>query len=146
MLLGGDLSAPRSELEPFSMRVDSKSFMPVILLPPVSSCCGNKLLLRSRPSNSNPRVYTLSGTQVAAAYAGECTNSECHKKYHYSYVENLSCSGSYERNYYPATTRNLQDYFQVSSQTVVSVALLQDITLYLEVSCASFESRAIVYN
>lgn len=112
MLLGDNLSAPRPELEPFSMGVDSKSFMPVILLPPVSSCRGSKLLLRSRPSN--PRVYTLSGTQVAAAYAGECTNPECHKKYHYSYVENLSCSGSYECNYYPATTPNLQDYFQVS--------------------------------
>ena len=61
MLLGDDLSAPRPELEPFSMRVDSKSFMPVVLLPPVSSCCGNKHLLRSHPSN--PRVYTLSGTQ-----------------------------------------------------------------------------------
>ena len=61
-------------------------------------------------------------------------------------MENLSCSGSYERNYYPATTRDLQDYFQVSSQTVFSVTLLQDITLNLEVSCASFESRAIVYN
>ena len=63
MLLGDDLSAPRPKLEPFSIRVDSKSFMPVILLLPVTSFCYTVVL-------PTPRPFTLSGTQVAAAYAG----------------------------------------------------------------------------
>ncbi len=112
----------------------------------MNNFCGKKLLIRSRPSN--PRVYTQLGTQVAAVlvYAGECTKSQCYKKYHYSYIEESNCSEPYQHFYYPANIRNQQEYFQVSSQTVFSIELLRDITLNLEVSCASFESRAVVYN
>ena len=65
MLLGDDLSAPRPKLEPFSIRVDSKSFMPMILLLPVSSCCGNKLLLHSRPSNP-PAIHSVRNTSSSS--------------------------------------------------------------------------------
>ena len=141
-LLGSDIPEVRDFLGPFFRGSDSKSFMPVILLPPVSQCCGNNLLIRNRPFHA--RVYTTHGTDIAAVFTGECKSPNCRKRYYYSYMESV-CSGQAERYYYSLMELN-QPYFQVTSKTVFSIDYLEDVSLNLEISWASFESRAKVHN
>ena len=141
-LLGSDIPDVGDFLGPFFRGSDTKGFMPVILLPPVSQCCGNHLLIRNRPSHA--RVYTTHGTDIAAVFTGECKSPSCRKRYHYSYIEDSS-SGETERYYYSLMELK-QSYFQVTSKTVFSIDYLEDVSLNLEISWASFESRAKIYN
>ena len=115
-------------------------FMPVILLPPVSQCCGHNLLIRNRPSQA--RVYTSHGTEIAALFTGECKS--CHQKYQYSFSERPG-NGELvsERSYFYGPD---QEYFQLSSKSVFSIEFLHEVGLNLEISWVSFESRAKVYN
>ena len=141
-LLGSAIPDVGDFLGPFFQGSDTKDFLPVILLPPVSQCCGNHLLIRNSPSHA--RVYTTHGTDIAAVFTGECKSRSCPKRYHYSYIEDSSSSET-ERYYYSLMELK-QPYFQVTSKTVFSIDYLEDVSLNLEISWASFESRAKIYN
>ncbi len=141
-LLESDMPDVPDFLGPFFRSSDAKGFMPVILLPPVSQCCGCNLLIRNRPTHA--RVYTTHGTDIAAVFTGECRSSECRKRYHYSYIESGPSSDT-ERYYY-CLKELKQPYFQLTSKTIFSVDFLEDVSLNLEISWVSFESRAKVYN
>ena len=90
---------------------DTTAFLPVILLPPVSQCCGRNLLIKSRPSHS--RVYTTQGTEIAAIFTGECHSETCKSRHHYSFFEKPGVAG-FERYYY----RLDRPYFQLTSKSV----------------------------
>ena len=139
-LLKDDLPEVPKYANPFYSNTDSAGFMSVVLLPSVSQCCGHNLLIRNRPSHT--RVYTTHGTEVGALFSGECRM--CKTRYMYSFYEKPhGPSGDAERFYLPPLERQ---YFQLSSKTVFSVELFHEVTLNLEISWASFESRAKVYN
>ena len=106
----------------------------VILTPCTTECCGEPIVIRSRPSF--PLVYTTQGTLIAALFSGECRKG-CSKKFHYSYYQ----EGNVTKYYSPQ-----EKYFQYSSQTVFETALLEDMTNNISISATSFESRAEVYN
>ncbi len=107
---------------------------PLVLFPPVKECCGSQTHIRNRPCF--PLVYTSNGTYVAAMYNSKCRH--CTKKFHVSFYED----GDQTFFYDPNDGR----FFQVTSQTVFEVALLDNITNNVCISATSFESRAEVYN
>lgn len=115
---------------------DKDSLKHIILLPPVTVCCKEPLIIRNRPSY--PLVYTTKGTFVAACFSGECRNPSCNKKYHHSYEVDAKTTKYY----------SIKDakYFHCTSQTVFEISLLQDMTNNISISAASFQSRAEVYN
>ncbi len=96
-LLGSDMSDLVDFLGPSFRGSDAQGFMPVILLPPVSQCCGYNLLIHNRPSHA--RVYTTHGTDIARVFTRECRNSDCQKHYHYSYMESGSSSDTKRYHY-----------------------------------------------
>ena len=98
-------------------------FMPVILLPPVSQCCGHNLVIRNRPSQA--RVYTSHGTEIAA----KCKS--CHQKYQYSFSERPGNGELSERSYFYGPD---QEYFQLSSKSVFSMEFIHEVGLNLEIS------------
>ena len=107
----------------------------IVLVPPIKDCCGEPIIIRSRPSF--PLVYTSQGTYVAAVFHGECRKG-CSTKFHYSYYKR----GDTIHYHIPQGEK----YFQLSSQTIFEIALLDDFTHNISISGASFESRAEVYN
>ena len=109
----------------------------LILVPSVKECCGAATIVHNRPPF--PLVYTTKGTFVAATFSAECRH--CSKKYHLSYYEDMSQEGKH-RFYYSFKDAT---YFQVTSQTIFEIALLEDIT-NVSISAATFEYRAQVYN
>jgi hypothetical protein len=117
---------------------DTSALKQLILIPPIKMCCGAATLIRNRPSF--PLVYTTRGTFVAAAFIAECRH--CTKKYHLSYYEE-EVQDNKGRFYYSLEGVT---YFQVTSQTIFEVALMENITNNISISAASFESRARVYN
>jgi hypothetical protein len=110
---------------------------PLVLVPPITSCCGQTFPLRS--SASFTVVFTESGTLVAAVFHGSC--SKCSTSFWYSYKE----SKDGERTYFDPTDVNAP-YFQYSRETVFSKKYLLDVTNNITFSGASFISRAEVYN
>ena len=63
---------------------DRKSpLKPLILTPPVSTCCDSNIQIRNRPSF--PIVYTRNGTFVAASYHGQC--QKCKRLFYPSHYE-----------------------------------------------------------
>jgi len=63
--------------------------------------------------------------------------------HHYSYTE-TGCTGQTERYYY-SLAKFGQPYFQLTSKTIFAIDFLEDVSLNLEISWASFESRAKIY-
>ena len=121
------------------MYPDKNGLKHLILLPPVKECCDSPTSIRNRPSF--PLVYTMQGTLVAAMYSAECRH--CSRKYHLSYYQEASDDLQSKQIFYdPEEVK----FFQITSQTVFEVALLDDITNNISVSATSFESRATVYN
>jgi len=88
-------------------------------------------------------VYTTHGTDIAAVFTGECRNPNCRMHHHYSYTE-TGCTGQTERYYY-SLAKFGQPYFQLTSKTIFAIDFLEDVSLNLEISWASFESRAKIY-
>ena len=118
---------------------DKSGLKHILLLPSVKECCFKPVIIRNRPSF--PLVYTMQGTFVAAMYSAECKH--CTRKFHISYYhEEREYSQKAQYYYDPEDAK----YFQVTSQTVFEIALLNDITNNISISAASFESRAKVYN
>jgi len=109
----------------------------IILLPDVTRCCKKNIRIDSRPSY--PIVYTMSGSYVGALFHGECY--ECKTKYYPSY----KVLNNGERVYSNFECKSNQ-YFQVTSCSVFSVALLRDISNNICVNGATLQSRATVYN
>ena len=107
----------------------------IILTPQIGECCGEPIVIRSRPSF--PLVYTTQGTFIAALFNGECRKG-CSRKFHYSFYQ----QGDTVRYHIP----HGEKYFQYSCQTVFEIALLEDRTNNISISATSFESRAEVYN
>ena len=107
----------------------------IILIPQIGECCGEPIVIRSRPSF--PLVYTTQGTFIAALFNGECRKG-CSRKFHYSFYQ----QGDTVRYHIP----HGEKYFQYSCQTVFEIALLEDMTNNISISATSFESRAEVYN
>ena len=116
---------------------DTSALKQMILIPSIKMCCGAATLICNRPSF--PLVYTR-GTSVAAAFIAECRH--CTKKYHLSYFEQ-EIRDNKGRFYYSLEGAT---YFQVTSQTIFEVAVMEDITNNISTSAASFQSRAKVYN
>ena len=112
----------------------SSPLKPLILTPPVSTCCGSRLTLRNRPSF--PLVYTSSGTYIAASYHSHC--KICFTTYYPSF---------YEKN----TERYLYDlsslkYLQMSSQTGFEIRYLENVTNQLSICSSTFESISELYS
>ncbi len=127
---------PESLLQDSLLTFDTRTALKrIILLPPVKECCNELLVIRNRPSF--PLVYTQHGTFVAALFSGECRKG-CSKKYSHSYYQ----VGDKLHYYNPSDS----DYFHISSQTIFSTSLLDDVTNNIAISATSFQSRAEVYN
>ena len=84
-------------------------------------------------------MYTTEGTFVAASFSGTCSN--CGAVIHHSHYEPKS-DEKVENFFDPGHS----PYIQVSSQTVFSTALLQQVTQQVVHAAATFESQADVYN
>ena len=85
----------------------------IILLLSVKECCFKPVIIWNRPYF--PLVYTMQGT--------ECKH--CTQKFHISYYhEEREYSHTVQYYYDPEDAK----YFQLTSQTVFKVALLNDIT------------------
>lgn len=108
---------------------------PIILLPPIRSCCGELITIRNRPSY--PIVYTMHGTSIAAMFSGECRKG-CGSKFHYSY-----CQIDSKVYFYHDVGK---EFFHITSQTVFSTDVIKDVTNNISISANSFQSRAEVYN
>ena len=111
----------------------SSLIKPLILIPPVSTCCNSKITLRNRPSF--PIVYTLSGTYIAVSYHGHCKT--CSTIYHPTYYE-------VQKEHY-LYDLNDQKYVQISSQTAFEVSYLDSTTNQLSICSSTFESIAELY-
>lgn len=121
------------------MYPDKSGLKHVVLLAPVRECCSATTTIRNRPSF--PLVYTMQGTFVGAMYTAECKH--CSRKYHLSYYQETSDGSQTKQVFYDPDGAK---YFQITSQTVFEIALLNDITNNVSISATSFESRAAVYN
>ena len=111
----------------------SSSPKPLVLIPPISTCCNAKIILRNRPSF--PIVYTTSGTYIAASYSGQCKT--CNTAYQPSYYEVQK-----EQYFYDLTD---QKYLQISSQTAFELSYLDNVTNQLSICSSTFESIAELY-
>ena len=112
---------------------------PVVLVPFVEMCCGERLRIFSRPAF--PTVYTLKGTLIAALFHGQC--KICRTTYYYSYKEKINAQGEHFRIY--NNPDNDQTFFQCSSASIFEKALLNDFTSNIVFSGATFDSREAVY-
>ena len=99
----------------------------------------NKWLSGYRNRPSFPVVYTTNGTRVAAAYNGICT--ECKRTFQHS---SWTPRNDEKQEYFFDPLHSA--FFQVTSQTVFEIRLLNEITLQITFSGATFESQAQVYN
>ena len=119
------------------MYPDKSGLKHIVLLPPVRECYSTTTI---RNRSSFPLVYTMQGTFVGAMYTGECKH--CSRKYHLSYYQETSDGSQTKR----LMIQTRAKYFQITSQTVFGIALLNDITNNVSISAILFESGAAVYN
>ena len=90
----------------------------LILLPPVKEYCDSPTSIRNCPYF--PLVYTMQGTLVAAIYSAECKH--CSRKNNLSYYQEASDDLQSKQIFYdPEGVK----FFQITSQTVFEVALLE---------------------
>ena len=80
---------------------------------------------------------------VAAMYTAEIQCRHCSRKYHLSYYQEASDDSQSKQVFYDPEGAK---HFQITSQTLFEVALLDDITNNISVSGTSFESRTTVHN
>lgn len=97
--------------EPLFAHPQRDAFKPLVLIPPVESCCGLPVVVRNRPSF--PLVYTTQGTLVAACFSSQCRSETCGRKYYLSHYESHT-DGHRNQFYYPPTNDE-QQYFQVKN-------------------------------
>ena len=77
-------SSLKEQYMPLLSTPDRKSpLKPLILTPPITTCCDSNILIRNRPSI--PIVYTRNGTFVAASYHGHC--QKCKRLFYPSHYE-----------------------------------------------------------
>lgn len=119
-----------------STHFEKTAIKPIIMVPSIDRCCGELITIRNRPSF--PLVYTTHGTSIAALFTGECRKG-CGKKFNYSFYRSSS-NKTFFFNHVG------KEYFHITSQTVFSIDLLEDITNNISLSATSFQSRAEVYN
>ena len=93
------------------------AFKPIVLIPPIETCCGLSVVVRNRPSF--PLVYTTQGTLIAACFHLQCRSEKCGKKYYLSHYER-HIEGHKQQYYYQSTNVN-QHYFQVKNKYTLHV-------------------------
>ena len=125
-------------METVIAHTSNNALKPIILVPPVEKCYGNRLRMDSRPCF--PLVYTLKGTYIAALFHGVC--KICKMRFYYRYREKDEGNEVIRVYYSPYDT---QKYFQLSSCSLYEKQLLQDVTHNIVFSACTFESRVDTY-
>ncbi len=106
---------------------------PLVLTPPVQSCCS--LAVRLTYRSSFPIVYTTRGTYIAASYHGNCTKCPVYYPSHYEPSANTIVFYSNPE----------VQYLQISSQTAFETEYLRTITHSLCICSTTFEALAALY-
>ena len=126
----------KEQYMPLLSTPDRKSpLKPLILTPPITTCCDSNILIRNRPSF--PIVYTRNGTFVAASYHGHC--QKCKRLFYPSHYEDP------DSNTYVLYDLSSIKHLQISSQTAFEIEYLDNVSNQLSVCANTFEAIAELY-